>query len=141
MENKKERIRKLKQELLVSKTLNIKLNYSDLSRKYKIDRRTIKKYNNGYETKVTRERKSKLDDFKDIVKEKLELSGATIIGVYQYISSKHEIGSYSNFHKYVIKNNLKPKKTQKPNLRFETDYGVKLQFDLKEDIKNGKQTW
>ena len=42
MENKKERIRKLKQELLVSKTLNIKLNYSDLSRKYKIDRRTIK---------------------------------------------------------------------------------------------------
>ena len=135
MENKKERIRKLKQELLISKTLNIKLNYSDLSRKYKIDRRTIKKYNNGYTPKVTRERKSKLDDFKDIVKEKLELSGATIIGVYQYIANEHEIGSYSNFHKYIVKNNLKPKKIKKPNLRFETDYGVQLQFDWKEDIK------
>lgn len=135
MENKKERIRKLKQELLVSKTLNIKLNYSDLSRKYKIDRRTIKKYNNGYEPKVTRERKSKLDDFKGIIKEKLELSGATIIGVYQYITSEHEIGSYSNFYKYVVKNNLKPKKIKKPNLRFETDYGIQLQFDWKEDIK------
>lgn len=135
MENKKERIRKLKQELLVSKTLNIKLNYSDLSRKYKIDRRTIKKYNNGYEPKVTRERKSKLDDFKGIIKEKLELSGATIIGVYQYIASEYEIGSYSNFYKYVVKNNLKPKKIKKPNLRFETDYGIQLQFDWKEDIK------
>lgn len=135
MENKKERIRKLKQELLVSKTLNIKLNYSDLSRKYKIDRRTIKKYNNGYEPKVTRERKSKLDSFKDIAKEKLKLSGATIMGVYQYMSNKHDIGSYSNFYKYVIKNNLKPKKNKWPNLRFETDYGVQLQFDWKEDIK------
>lgn len=135
MGNKKERIIKLKQELLVSKTLNIKLNYSDLSRKYKIDRRTIKKYNNGYEPKATRERKSKLNDFKGIIKEKLELSGATIIGVYQYIASEHEIGSYSNFYKYVVKNNLKPKKIKKPNLRFETDYGIQLQFDWKEDIK------
>ena len=60
MENKKERIRKLKQELLMLKTLNIKLNYSELSRKYKIDRRTIEKYNNGYEPKTNRKRKSKL---------------------------------------------------------------------------------
>lgn len=40
-----EKINKLKQELLIMKTLNIKLNYSELSRKYKVDRRTIKSYN------------------------------------------------------------------------------------------------
>lgn len=43
-----EKIEKIKQELLVMKTLNIKPNYSELSRIYKIDRRTIKNYNNGY---------------------------------------------------------------------------------------------
>lgn len=134
-ESKEERIKKLKQELLMLKTLNIKLNYSELSRKYKIDRRTIQKYNNGYEPKITRKRKSNLDTFKDEIEEKLQLPGATIVGVYQYLLSEHLIGTYSNFHKYVVKNNLKPKKTKKPNLRFETDFGVQLQFDWKEDIK------
>lgn len=135
IKNKKERIRKLKQELLMLKTLNIKLNYSELSRKYKIDRRTIEKYNNGYEPKTNRKRKSKLDTLKDEIQEKLQLPGATIVGVYQYFLNNYELGTYSNFHKYVIKNNLKPKKTKQPNLRFETDYGAQLQFDWKEDIK------
>lgn len=133
--NKEERITKLKQELLMSNTLNIKLNYSELSRKYKIDRRTIKKYNEGYEPLKTRKKESKLDKLKDEIREKLELSGATIVGVYQYLLNDHEIGTYSNFHKYVVKNKLKPKKTRQPNLRYETDYGKQLQFDWKEDIK------
>ena len=44
----KEKIEKIKQELLVMKTLNIKPNFSELSRIYKLDRRTIKRYNEGY---------------------------------------------------------------------------------------------
>ena len=44
----KEKIKKLKQELLIMKSLKIKPNYAELSRIYKIDRRTIEKYNNGY---------------------------------------------------------------------------------------------
>ena len=92
------------------KTLNIKPNYSELSRKYKIDRRIIKKYNNGYEKKITRNRKSKLDMYINDIKEKLSLPGATITGVYQYFKELAEIGTYSNFYKYVLKNNLKPKK-------------------------------
>ena len=47
-EEYRKKLEKIKQELLIMKTLNIKPNYSELSRIYKIDRRTIEKYNNGY---------------------------------------------------------------------------------------------
>ena len=64
-----EEYRKIKQELLIRKTLNIKPNYSELSRIYKIDRRTIEKYNNGYcRENIKIIRKSKLDNFKKEIK-------------------------------------------------------------------------
>ena len=135
-EEYKKKIEEVKQEMLILKTLNIKLNYSELSRKHNIDRRTIKKYNNGYSRENTkRTRKSKLDDLKDEIKEKLELPGITITGLYQYLSKNRDIGSYSNFYKYVQKHKLKPKKRNKVHLRYETDFGEQLQFDWKEDIK------
>ena len=132
----KGKIEKLKQELLIMKTLNIKPNYSELSRIYKIDRRTIEKYNNGYcrgNTKIIR--KSKLDDLKNEIKEKLELPGITITGLYQYFNKDTDIGTYSNFYKYIKKHKLKLNKNNKAHLRFETDMGKQLQFDWKEDIK------
>ena len=86
-EEYKKKIEKLKQELLIMKTLNIKPNYSELSRIYKLDRRTIEKYNNGYcRENIKIIRKSKLDDLKDEIKEKLELPGITVTGLYQYFS-------------------------------------------------------
>ena len=139
----KEKIEKLKQELLILKTLKIKPNYSELSRIYKIDRRTIKKYNNGYSKENTKRiRKSKLDNLKNEIKEKLALPGITITGLYQYMSNNKEIGTYSNFYKYIKRNELKPNKNNKVHLRYETDFGRQLQFDWKEDIqmisKNGE---
>lgn len=132
----KEKIEKIKQELLIMKTLNIKPNYSELSRIYKIDRRTIEKYNNGYcRENIKIIRKSKLDDLKDEIKEKLELPGITVTGLYQYFSKDKDIGTYSNFYKYIKKHKLKPNKNNKVHLRFETDMGKQLQFDWKEDIK------
>lgn len=118
------------------KTLNIKPNYSELSRIYKIDRQTIKKYNNGYcRENIKIIRKSKLDNLKNEIKEKLELPGITITGLYQYFSKDNNIGTYSNFYKYINKHKLTPKKNNKAHLRFETDMGKQLQFDWKEDIR------
>lgn len=135
-EEYKKKIEKLKQELLIMKTLNIKPNYSELSRIYKLDRRTIEKYNNGYcRENIKIIRKSKLDNLKDEIKEKLELSGITVTGLYQYFSKDNDIGTYSNFYKYIKKHKLKPQKNNKAHLRFETDKGKQLQFDWKEDIK------
>ena len=130
------KVEKLKQELLIMKTLNIKPNYSELARIYKMDRRTITKYNNGYcRENIKIIRKSKLDDLKDEIKEKLELPGITITGLYQYFSKNNDIGTYSNFYKYIKKHKLKPAKNNKVHLRFETDIGKQMQFDWKEDIR------
>jgi len=133
---KKENIVKLKQELLVMETLNIKPNYSELARIYECDRRTVKKYNNGYtKENIKREKPSKLDEYKEDIKSKLELPGATINGTYQYFKKDNEIGTYSNFYKYVKKEKLKPPKNNKAHLRFETEFGKQLQFDWKEDLQ------
>ena len=132
----KEKIEKLRQELLIMKSLKIKPNYAELSRIYKFDRRTIEKYNNGYSKEnLKRNKKSKLDEIKDEIKEKLELPGITVKGLYQYFKSEKDIGTYSNFYKYIRKYELKPKKKNSSHMRFETDFGIQLQFDWKEDIK------
>ena len=118
------------------KTLNVKPNYSELARIYKCDRRTVKKYNTEFvESKIKRNRKSKLDSIKDEIKEKLSLPGTTITGTYQYFCEKLSIGTYSNFYKYVKKEKLKTKTNNNAHMRFETDLGEQLQFDWKEDIK------
>lgn len=83
----KEKIEKLKQELLIMKSLKIEPNYAELSRIYKIDRRTIEKYNNGYSKENCKmNKKSRLDKYKDEIIEKLELPGITITGLYQYLN-------------------------------------------------------
>ena len=133
---KKENIVKLKQELLVMETLNIKPNYSELARIYECDRRTVKKYNEGYtKENIKRKKPSKLDEHKESIKSKLELPGATINGTYQYFKKDNDIGTYSNFYKYVKKEKLKPPKNNKAHLRFETEFGKQLQFDWKEDLQ------
>ncbi len=133
---KKENIVKLRQELLVMETLNIKPNYSELARIYECDRRTVKKYNEGYtKENIKRKKPSKLDEHKENIKSKLELPGATINGTYRYFKKNNDIGTYSNFYKYVKKEKLKPQKNNKAHLRFETEFGKQLQFDWKEDLQ------
>ena len=56
--------------------------------------------------------------------------------VYQYFKDKYgDIGTYSNFNKYVKLKNLKPKKAIRGHARFETPPGKQAQVDWKEDIK------
>ena len=130
-------LNKLKQELLIMKTNNIKPNYAELARIHNCDYRTVKKYDNGYEGKPsTRNKESRLDKYKDEIKSKLELPGATIKGTYEFFKEKDSsIGNYSNFYKYSKNNNFKKNKNNSFHPRFETDYGKQLQFDWKEDIK------
>ena len=62
----------LKGELSVMDNLGIKPNYAALGRKYGMDWRTVKKYHNGYEgRKATRNKKSKLDEYKTEIADKL----------------------------------------------------------------------
>ena len=127
----------IKGELTIMDTLGIKPNYSELSRKYGIDRRTIKKYHLGYEGKPKSKNKpSKLDTYSNEIAQKINITGATIKGTYKYFQKKYkDIGSYSNFKTYIRKQNLIDPKSKKVHPRYETEEGQQLQFDWKEDIK------
>ena len=130
-------LNKLKQELLIMKTEGIKPNYAELARIHNCDYRTVKKYANGYEGKrANRDKESKLDKYREDIKNKLKLPGSTIKGTYEYFKSKDDnIGNYSNFYKYTKKNNFKQKSQNKFHPRYETEFGKQLQFDWKEDIR------
>ncbi|MFR6561354.1 MAG: hypothetical protein ACLUR5_04655 [Eubacterium ventriosum] len=55
---------------------------------------------------------SKLDDYRQEIKDKLTIRRITVRGVYEFMVKKYgydRIGSYPNFNKYIIKNKLKPK--------------------------------
>ena len=115
----------------------IKPNFSELARMYGLDRRTVKKYYDGYEGKPAHHNKSsKLDKHLELIKQKLSLKGVNVRAVYEYILDEvdPDIGTYSNFNKYVKAKELKPKKTQKGHPRYETAPGIQAQVDWKEDI-------
>ena len=101
----------LKGELAVMDGLNIKPNYAALAREYGMDWRTIKKYHEGYKGKPsTRNKGSKLDEYKQEIADKLSIHRVTVYGVYKFMVRKYgisRIGTYSNFNKYVTKNKLK----------------------------------
>lgn len=119
------------------KEIGIKPNYAQLARSYQCDYRTVKRYYQGYEGKPrTRDKPSHLDKIKDQIRAKLGIKGVSVRGVYEYfIDQRIEVGSYSNFAKYVKKEQLKPRTKALGNPRFETLPGIQAQCDWKESIK------
>lgn len=128
----------LKGELAVMDNLGIKPNYAALGRKYGMDWRTVKKYHEGYEGKSsTRNKGSKLDDYKKEISDKLVIKRITVRGVYEFMVKKYgyeRIGSYPNFNRYVLNNKLKPKHSDSGHPRYERGPGEQAQVDWKEDI-------
>ena len=82
-------MKKLITQLRILKEMNLKPNYSALAREYGCDRRTVKKYNEGYSggDKV-RNKKSKLDKYVEIIEEKLKYKGIHIKSVYEFLIDK-----------------------------------------------------
>lgn len=128
----------LKGELAVMDTLGIKPNYAALGRKYGMDPRTVKKYQNGYERRSSiRDKGSKLDSYNTEIADKLTIRRITVQGVYEFMIKKYgidRIGSYPNFNRYVKKHKLKPKSKIEGHPRFEKKPGEQGQVDWKEDI-------
>ena len=124
-------------QLRILKMSNIKPNFSELARQYDMDRRTVKKYYDGYEGKPRHRRKSsRLDEHYETIKNKLSLRGANVRAVYEYILEEVDanVGTYSNFNKYIKSRGLKPKKTGRGHPRYETAMGIQAQVDWKEDV-------
>ena len=124
-------------QLSILKMSDDKPNFSELARFYGYDRKTIKKYYDGYLGKAsTRNKSSRLDEHSELIKNKLMIRGTNIMSVYQFLLDKYgeSIGSYSNFRKYVKAKGLTPVKTPKGHPRFETEPGIQAQVDWKEDV-------
>lgn len=124
-------------QLTILNLSNLKPNFSELARMYGCDRRTIKKYYDGYEGKPKHHNKpSKLDCYEELIAQKLSIKGTTVKAVYEFFISEVDssIGTYSNFNKYIKSKGLKPRRAEKGHPRFETNPGVQAQVDWKEDV-------
>ena len=136
-------------ELHIMDFTNSKPNYADLARKYGMDYRTIKKYHEGYQGKPkSRNKPSKLDEYKVIIIEKFNIPRTSKKGVYEFLVDQYgetSIGSYSNFKAYCNKKNLKPVKRNTSsgggNTRYETVQGDMAQCDWKENIQMVSKKW
>jgi len=95
-------------QIEIIKEAGIKPNYSELSRMYGVDRRTVKKYFEGYEGRPTKRNKpSKLDKYYYEIKAMLLREGITIRAVYEKLKDEGlDVGTYSNFRKYVKRKGL-----------------------------------
>lgn len=83
--------RSIKDSAQNSQLSDIKPNFSELARFYDLDRRTVKKYYDGYEGKAAhRDKPSKLDKHYDLIKQKLSIRGANVRTVYEFILSERD---------------------------------------------------
>lgn len=127
-------------ELAYFKMMNIKPNFSDLSRRYHIDRHTIAKYykNGGRLIKKRKNQKSLYDNFQDEIIELLSQPGVTKTAAYHYLCNKYPDTfnrNYSSFKSYTLRKDIVPTKVEViPHVRFETKPGEQLQVDWKESL-------
>lgn len=126
-------------ELTLMKQLNIKPNYSDLSRRYGLDRHTIKKY---YEEggKIVKQRKrkcSKYDAFEDDIVAVLKKPGVTKKAALEFLKDKYPAfdWNYNGFKDFIKANQLDEPHQKEAHLRFETKPGEELQVDWKESLR------
>lgn len=128
----------MRKEIVMHKINNLIPNFAALGRKYNKDPRTIKKYYEGYSGKPEhRNKKSSLDEYYDIIKEKMSYKGAKVSSLYFFLKDTQNFtGSYSSLTYYIRKHPEIGKGQEKCNgyARYETDIGEMLQFDWVEEI-------
>lgn len=112
-------------------------NKSELARRYNCDLRTIDRYLKIHSGELipkpsSRLYKSKLDDYKTLITNKVDNYGCTAMAVYKFIAKKGYEGKYSIVADYVRKH--KDLEIKKATIRFETNPGLQAQVDWKEDM-------
>lgn len=127
-------------ELTITKIMGIKPNFSELSRRYGIDRHTISKYykNGGKTIKRRKNKQSYYDEYISEIIELLSKPGVTKVAAYNYLCNKYPNTfhqNYSAFKSYTLRKQIyKAKKNSIPHVRYETNPGEQLQVDWKESI-------
>lgn len=120
-----------------------KPNFSELGRNLGVDRRTVKKYYNGILNNERKQKKSKIDDFYEIIEKLLSPESPQVFHykshLYRYLVREHGLQcSRSNFNHFILKHEkfaeyFKPK-AKSDSIKSETPFGKQAQFDWKEKI-------
>ena len=120
-----------------------KPNFSELARRLGVDRRTVKKYYEGNIEVNRKPKKSKIDDYYNLISSLLSAESDQIFHykshLYRYLVREHNLKcSRSNFNYFILKNNkfaeyFKPK-SKKDAIKSETPFGKQAQFDWKEKL-------
>lgn len=122
----------------------IKVNISKIAKELNKDRKTIRKYLEGYTPKETRDRVKYLDEHRDYIKEVLSdkyQSFDYIDHLFKYLKREKGITcSRVTLNRYIREDKeldslFKRKKENSFTERFETEPGQQVQFDMKENIK------
>ena len=125
----------------------MKINISALSRKFGVDRRTIRKYVDGYVKPTTRSRQTQFDDYYETINELL--SNELKVFAYKSILWRYLVTNYGlkalesifrryirsvpEFNDYFIR--LRQKSTKEPTpMRFESGIAEQAQLDWKESM-------
>jgi len=112
-------------------------NKAELARRYDCDPRTIDRYlriqsGDLVPAPSSRVYHSKLDEYKSVIINKVDIYGCTAMAVYKFIEKKGYTGKYSIVAAFVKQH--KDTETKKATIRFETNPGLQAQVDWKEDM-------
>jgi transposase len=112
----------------------IKPNFSRIARRFNCDYRTAKKYyeEDLIEKKEKPKRGSKLDGYRETIKEKLEYE-APASEILKFIQKQGYEGKYTILREYCKE--LKGDMQKQATIRFETNPGLQAQVDWKERMK------
>ena len=113
------------------------INKSEMARRLGCNRRTVERYikaeQNPSTPKVSIERPKIIDNFKEIIIDKVDKYGASAMAVYKFIEKKGYTGKYCSVANYV--RGHKKEQQRKATIRFETNPGLQAQVDWKESVR------
>lgn len=114
-------------ELNMYRQLGIRPNFTEIGRKYGLDRRTVAKYwRNGDEVEDhRRDKASAFDEFRDVIEQKASLPGVTKRAIYEFLLHRHPdagLPKYGSFTKYCRNRGIECAPTAEADAhpRFET---------------------
>lgn len=133
-----------------------KINKSQIARDLGIDRRTVGKYMKGYEKNNKRKRKSRIDDYYDLVKELLSDTNTQVFFykrvLWQYLKDNHGLNcAQSSFRRWIsqheefnsyfngktnrtVNGEKRDAGTNYHTIHYETPPGYEAQLDYKESM-------